>query len=169
MVAAGDSLLIRLAGPADTAALAELVRALMRFEGKHEAEHVTPATVAGWMEGPEPHIEALLAESAGAAVGYLAFYRAFSLFKGGPVLLVENLYVAEPARGRGVGRRLLAAAADEARRRGFGRIELHVRSDNAETRAFYERVGFSAPGETVYRIEDAALARLAQDDRRNDR
>ncbi|MGF1612062.1 MAG: GNAT family N-acetyltransferase [Kiloniellales bacterium] len=161
---AADSLAIRLAGPADTAALAGLVRGLLQFERYGKQEHVTPEAVAAWIGGAAPAIEVLLAEQAGSAVGYLAFYRAFSLFRGGPVLLVENLYVAEEARGRGVGRRLLAAAAAEAEKRGYGRIELHVRADNPESRAFYRRVGFFEPGEAVCRIEDTALARLARED-----
>jgi ribosomal protein S18 acetylase RimI-like enzyme len=167
-MAAADKPLVRPAGPADAADLAGLVRGLLRFEGYGKLEHVTPEAVASWIAGPAPAIEVLLAELAGSAVGYLAFYRAFSLFRGGPVLLVENLYVDETARGRGVGRHLLAAAAAEAARRGYGRIELHVRADNPDSRAFYRRLGFFEPGEAVCRIEDAALARLAREGHQED-
>lgn len=155
------SIVVRTARPDDAEALASLIRALARHEGKRNLEHVSTEAVADWAFGPEPVFEALIAEVDGQPAGYLAFYRAFSFFKGGPALLVENLFVAESRRGHGIGRRLIAAAAAEARRRDHVRLELNVRSDSLAARAFYERLGFFAPGETVYRIEDRALATLA--------
>lgn len=151
---------IRPATGQDGPVLATLVAALAAFEGKASP---TPdaRTLAGWLEAEPPPFEVLLAESGGEAVGYLAFYRAFSLFKPGPVLLVENLYVDEAARGTGVGRALLAEAAAEALRRGWRRLELNVRADNPSLAA-YRALGFEAPGESVQRLEDAALTALAE-------
>ena len=157
----GAILKVRPAASADAGGLATLVRGLLDYEGKRQAAHVTPETVAGWLNGPDPVFEALVATLDEALVGYLAFYRAFSLFKGGPVFLVETLYVADAARGLGAGRALMAAAAREAQRRGFVRMELHVSDDNAAAKAFYQAIGLNAPGEAVLRIEDTALERLA--------
>jgi GNAT superfamily N-acetyltransferase len=111
-------------------------------------------------------VEMLLAEADGSgtggrALGYLAFYRAFSLFRPGPVMLVENVYVVPNARGTGVGKHLLAAAARTALDRGWGRLELNVAGDNAGADAAYQALGFNAPGESVRRVEDAALRTLA--------
>ena len=50
------------------------------------------------------------------------------------------------ARGRGLGRRLIAAAIDAARKRGFERIELDVFASNTRARALYERIGFAEEG-----------------------
>lgn len=161
MTQAAVNVAIRKAKPEDADSLVDLVRGLAAFEGKADVSHISVEAVTAWTFGPDPACEILLAERGDHAVGYLAFYRAFSLFKGGPVLLVENVYVTEAVRRQGVGRRLIAAAACEAERRGFPRIELHVRADNRETRAFYESLGFHAPGEAVYRIEDDALLSLA--------
>lgn len=161
---AGAPLVVRPAGPDDAEALAPLVRALARFDGKDDVSHLTPARVADWLSGPAPAFDAVIALADGRALGYAAFYRAFSLYKGSPVMLLENLYVSEAARKRGVGRQLVAAVAAEARRRGYPRMELHVTVSNRPTRAFYERIGLVAPGEAVYRIEDRALAQLAEED-----
>jgi len=152
---------VRPAAPADVEALVALVRGLAYHEGKAAAAHVTPAALSAWMFGADPAFEALLAALDGRPVGYLAFYQGFSLFRGERVLLVENLYVEEDARGYGVGRRLLAAAAAEAGRRGLGRLEINVRSTSRAARAFYERLGITAAGESVYRAEDEALAAIA--------
>jgi GNAT superfamily N-acetyltransferase len=159
-----SSIIIRHAEPEDAEALAGLVRELATHEGKHRLEHVTPKTIASWAFGPEPAFNALLALVNERPAGYLAFYPAFSFFKGGRVLLVENLYVAETARGLGLGRRLMAAAAREAVERGYLRMELNVRAESPMAKAFYTKCGLAPPGEMVYRIEDEALRRLADSD-----
>jgi GNAT superfamily N-acetyltransferase len=153
---------VRPAAPEDAGALAPLVAGLMVEEGKMGAPP-TPDQLADWLAGPAPMVEVLLAEDTdGRALGYLAFYRAFSLFRPGPVMLVENVYVVPTARGTGVGKRLLAAAARVARERGWGRLELNVADDNAGADAAYAALGFTAPGESVRRVEDDGLRALAE-------
>lgn len=159
---------VRRATRGDAGDLAALVRGLASHEGARDLDHITEARVAEWCFGPDPVCEVLVAEQDDRLVGYLAYYRAFSLFQGGALMLVENIYVVDHARLTGAGRRLMIAAAGEAARRGWRRIELHVRNANAETRAFYERIGFVSPGESVYRIENEALVALAQVDRAQD-
>jgi len=151
---------IREAGPEDSATLAAMVAELARWEGK-AAPPASAAQLRDWLAADTPPFRVLLALRDGEALGYLAFYQAFSLFKPGPVLLVENIYVRPEARGAGVGRGLLARAAVEARRRGWTRMELNVSQHNTQADAMYAAVGFSAPGEAVRRIEGDALARLA--------
>ena len=56
---------------------------------------------------------------------------------------LEDMFVREDARGRGVGAALLEAAITRARDRGCRRIELDVNERNPEALALYERVGFA--------------------------
>ncbi|MEJ6396839.1 GNAT family N-acetyltransferase [Yoonia sp. 208BN28-4] len=58
--------------------------------------------------------------------------------------LMDGIFVAPEARGRGVGTALLHAIYDEARKRGFHHIRLDVISTNPRARALYEREGFVA-------------------------
>ena len=152
---------VRRAGLADAEALARLLAAFLQEEGKGPDEAVKAAELARWLAPPAPRFQALIGLQARRPCGYLAYYGAFSLFKPGPVLLVENIYVEPAARRSGLGQRLMAAAAAEGQRLGFQRLELHVRADSEKAGAFYESLGMAAAGEAVYRIEDGDLARLA--------
>ncbi|HEV8035281.1 GNAT family N-acetyltransferase [Yoonia sp.] len=56
--------------------------------------------------------------------------------------LMDGLFVAPEARGRGVGTALLDAIVDEARRRGFDQVRLDVVDTNPRAKALYRHVGF---------------------------
>ncbi|WP_161958690.1 GNAT family N-acetyltransferase [Ferruginivarius sediminum] len=152
---------VRRAEPADAATLAAMLAELATSEGK-TVPPASEAQLAEWLGGDDPPFHALIAGRGGADLGYLVFYRTFSLFKATPVLLVENIYVRHTARGLGVGRKLLTAAAGEAAARGWRRLELNVRAENDSAAGFYRRLGFTKPGEEVRRLEDEALEALAE-------
>ncbi|SFS02478.1 ribosomal-protein-alanine N-acetyltransferase [Agrococcus baldri] len=59
---------------------------------------------------------------------------------------VQTIAVVEEARGRGIGRALLAELLIEAERRGVRELFLEVRADNPVARALYESVGFGEIG-----------------------
>jgi len=56
--------------------------------------------------------------------------------------LLDGICVAQEARSRGIGSRLLAAIEAEAVRRGYHAVRLEVIDDNWRARALYERLGF---------------------------
>jgi ribosomal-protein-alanine acetyltransferase len=67
----------------------------------------------------------------------LVFFRA-----GTQVARLYSLATAPQARGRGVGRRLLAALERKVRERGLTRLRLEVRTDNAGAIGLYEKAGY---------------------------
>jgi len=64
---------------------------------------------------------------------------------------VSNIAVLPEWRGRGLGKEILLAAAEEARAAGARRIVLDVEGHNEAARAFYARLGFHR--ESEFRIE----------------
>ncbi|MCK7615287.1 GNAT family N-acetyltransferase [Roseibium sediminicola] len=62
-------------------------------------------------------------------------------------LLMDGIFVAEEARGQGVGSALLEAVCAQARERGLARVRLDVINTNPRARALYERAGFKAVSE----------------------
>lgn len=62
-------------------------------------------------------------------------------------LLMDGIFVAETARGQGIGGTLLKAIGEEARQRSLSRVRLDVIDTNPRAKALYERSGFKAVGE----------------------
>ena len=77
----------------------------------------------------------------GKIVGYALFYAGYDVDTASRGVHLADLFVAESARRRGVGRALVAAVARECRRTGGAWIAWFVQRDNREARAFYRALG----------------------------
>lgn len=160
----------RHAGPEDMANVLRMIRELARFEMAEDEVRATEADLLRDGFGRRPRFEVLLAETVGIPtgvaetsepIGFALFFHTYSTWEGRPGLYVEDLYVAERARGLGAGRRLLAALAALALARDCRRLELSVLHWNP-ARDFYAALGFGPLSEwRPYRLAGAALARLA--------
>jgi ribosomal protein S18 acetylase RimI-like enzyme len=90
--------------------------------------------------------DVLVAEVDGAVAGYVKLGRPTPLASNAHVVDIRGLAVDPGAQGRGVGRALLEAAAQEAARRGARRLTLRVLGPNERARALYESCGFVVEG-----------------------
>lgn len=78
----------------------------------------------------------------GRALGFTQLYPSFSSVSMRQIWILNDLYVAEDARRRGVGVRLLRAARDHARQTGAVRLALSTAVTNTKAQALYERDGW---------------------------
>lgn len=81
------------------------------------------------------------ARSEGRLVGYACLYWHFSSLEAVETLLMNDLYVSEEARGGGVGRALIEAAAEVARERGVPFVEWSTAPDNHTAQRLYDSTG----------------------------
>lgn len=156
---------IRFAEPADVGVLLRFVRELAHYERAPAAVVATEEDLRRHGFGPERQFEAILAFVDGEPAGCALFHSRFSTWLGKPGMYLEDLYVAEAARGLGIGRRLMARLAAIAIERGWGRIDFQVLDWNP-ARDFYHRLGMDHLDEWLrYGADAAALRRLAAEDR----
>jgi GNAT superfamily N-acetyltransferase len=158
-------LTIRSATVADVPLILDLIRGLAEYERLPHEVVATEALLRETLFGPAPGAEVLLAELDGESAGFALFFHNFSTFLGRRGLYLEDLFVRPAARGRGVGRALLARLAAIARQRGCGRFEWSVLDWNEPAIGFYRSLGAVPMDDwTVYRVAGPALDRLAAED-----
>jgi GNAT superfamily N-acetyltransferase len=96
-----------------------------------------------------------------AIVGLATLFRLFPGRAVQPSCWLKELYVAKAARGQGVGASLMRACAGHVRGMGATRLDWTTATANGGARRFYEGLGGFALDAVVYRLEGAALDRLA--------
>ncbi len=89
----------------------------------------------------EPSADGLLLaarDEGGVILGYACLYWHFSSLQALETVLMNDLYVAPEARGRGIGRALIEATATVARARGAAWVEWSTAPDNHTAQLLYD-------------------------------
>ncbi|KAJ0262336.1 acetyltransferase NATA1-like [Hirschfeldia incana] len=73
--------------------------------------------------------------------GFVLFFPNYSSFLAKPGFYIEDIFVREPYRRKGLGSMLLTAVAKQAVKMGYGRVEWVVLDWNANAIRFYEQMG----------------------------
>jgi GNAT superfamily N-acetyltransferase len=81
------------------------------------------------------------ARADGELVGYACLYWHFSSLEAVETVLMNDLFVAAEARGKGAGRALIEASADVARERGAPYVEWATAPDNRTAQRLYDSTG----------------------------
>jgi len=157
------TLTIRFATSRDADTIVRFIRGLAKYEREPGAVEATPAQIRAQMESTDPPFECLLAEFEGEAVAFALFFRNYSTWRGRPGLYLEDIFVREEYRGRGVGGALMRRLAQIAVEREYGRVEWSVLNWNTPAQSFYREYG-ARPLDTwtIWRLEGDALARAAR-------
>jgi len=154
--------MIRPATPDDVPIIAKLIRDLAEYERLLDRCVLQESDLREHLFGERKYAEVILAEDAGAVVGFALFFHNYSTFRGKPGIYLEDLFVVPEARGKGHGKALLVALARLAVERNCCRVEWSVLNWNTPSIDFYRSLGAVPMDEwTVYRLTDAALAKLA--------
>lgn len=135
-----DGVAVRAARRDDAAALTTLIEALNRHE-EDPVEHMTLEHVQADLFGVEPWLEGVIAERDGEAVGYALFHRTYETAYAARGLYVQDLFVSEGARGRGVGGALVTAVTRRAIELGASFLWWTSKSWNRSAHAAYAAWG----------------------------
>jgi GNAT superfamily N-acetyltransferase len=158
-----DTPTLRRAAAADGAAYIELVRGLARFEELEPPDDAAAARLLEHAFGPRPRYELCVVELGGELVAYAVYFETYSTFRALPSLYLEDVFVREDARGRGIGTSILRHLAQLAVERGCGRFEWSVLDWNERAQGFYRSLGARVMSDwQLCRVDGAALASLAR-------
>ncbi len=155
-----QELAIRPAAEQDASILLSLIKELAVFEKLADKVFNSEDAVRETLFGPKAYAEAEIAYWDDEPAGMVIFFHNYSTFLGKPGLYIEDLFVREKFRGRGIGKALFLECARLARERNCGRMEWVVLDWNP-ARVFYEKMGAYPLTEwVIYRMDEDAIENL---------
>jgi GNAT superfamily N-acetyltransferase len=149
---------VREAGAADVEAVASAVESLLlELVGRRPERSILETEVRALLDDPEGG-SVLIAEADGDVVGVLSASWQRAIHVPGIFATIQDLWVDEAWRSRGVGAELVEAIASQARARGVSRLEVGLPRETfaaiASTESFYRRNGFEHLGPRMRRLLD---------------
>jgi len=159
-----DDVVVRPAAAADTPLVLDYIKELARFEELEDQVTATATTLQAKVfpqapSAPRPRV--LLLEVNGQAAGFVLYFFNFSTFVGKNGIYIEDLYVREAYRGRGLGKLLLTRLCHLAVEQDCGRIEWWCLDWNTKAIDFYLKLGAEQMRDwTVYRLNRDTIEQL---------
>jgi GNAT superfamily N-acetyltransferase len=135
-----EKMLIRPLEIADEAAWRRLWAGYLAFYKRVLDPEITAATWRRLLDPVGSGMVGRVAVLDGAVVGILHAVIHPNTWSIVPVCYLEDLYVGADVRGRGVGRALIEALAEEGRHAGWLRIYWRTAADNATAQALYDKL-----------------------------
>lgn len=156
---------IRPAAIADVPLLRTLIRELAEFERELNLCTIEETDLARDGFGENPKFRALIAEQEAQPVGYALFFDYYSSWSGS-ALFLEDIYVRERFRSKGIGKALLASVARLAVQEHCYGVHWEVLDWNKKAINLYEQLGaefreqwrpFMLTDEPLHRLAEKAL------------
>lgn len=153
---------IRVATVRDVPLIFAFVSELAAFESLSHEVAADETTLAGALFSKNPRVFSEIAEYGGAPAGFILWFYTFSSFAGRHGIWIEDLYVRENFRGKGIGAALLHQVARRCAEEKLGRLEWSVLDWNEKAIRFYRLTGARLMSEwRICRLDGTALTAFA--------
>jgi GNAT superfamily N-acetyltransferase len=153
---------IRFAEEKDAALILQFIKELAAYEKMSDDVIATIKDIEETIF-EKSYAEVVICEYDESPAGFCLFFHNYSTFLGKPGLYIEDLYVKESFRGKGLGKLLLKFMAHLAVERNCGRLEWSCLDWNKPSIDFYIAQGAKAMNDwTVYRVSGEQLKELAE-------
>ncbi|MBM3547985.1 MAG: GNAT family N-acetyltransferase [Alphaproteobacteria bacterium] len=131
---------IRNAVVSDVPMLMTMMRELAIYDGIADGLETNEDLLRRDGFGASPQFRAVVAEIAGETAGFVSYFERYSTWKGGMHIAVDDVFVREPFRAKGVGKAMMQNIRGIAVAKGCNlRWEAEVANEKA--RGFYEKLG----------------------------
>lgn len=138
----------------DVDELVPLMRAYCHFYAVSVADDEMRALAMALIADPDNEgVQLLARDSDGHGAGFATVFWSWSTVNACRIGVMNDLFVAEDARGRGVAEQLVAACRAECARRGAKRLVWQTAPENRRARAVYDRIGAGAATWVEYVLE----------------
>ena len=162
MDAVNENYKIRLAELDDVPEIFVLIKELADYERLLDEVVATEELLEETLFGENSNAEVLLAYNVNQVLGFALYFHTFSTFLGRPGIYLEDLFVREFARGKGIGEALLRRLAQFTMEMEGGRLEWAVLDWNEPAISFYKKMGAVPLDEwTTFRVTGENLKELA--------
>jgi GNAT superfamily N-acetyltransferase len=138
-----------------------LIGGLARYERATPPDDAAKERLETDALSADPPFRAYVAYIGKRPVGYIIHYCTYSTYDGRRIFFLEDIFVTEDARKRGVGKDLFLFCLGEAKRTGCSELQWAVLAWNEDAIGFYERMGGSRLDLHVYSIEEKDFDKTA--------
>ena len=129
-------------GASDVNDLLPLMRAYCDFYQVAPNDEDLIALATALVEDPDHEgVQLIARDTAGQGAGFATVYWTWSTTSAARIGVMNDLFVAEHARGQGLADRLIDECRTETARRGARRLTWQTAPDNLRAQAVYERLG----------------------------
>ena len=128
-------------GSDDLDALIPLMREYCDFYEVSPSEDALRGLAKALIEDPDGAGVQLLAREDGGAAGFATIFWSYSTLSATAIGIMNDLFVAPAARGRGIGAALIRACEAECAARGVPILEWQTAPSNARAQSVYDRFG----------------------------
>lgn len=154
---------IRTASREDVPLILDAIKGLAAYEKMSEEVVATEEILEEWLFDKKK-ATVLLADYEGAPAGFALYFTNFSTFLGRAGLYLEDLFVKEELRGKGIGTALLKRLASIAKEEGYGRFEWVCLDWNTPSINYYLAIGAKPQDEwTIYRMDQKRLSEFSEE------
>lgn len=130
-----------------------LIEGLAKFENLAPPDNAAKKRLKRDALSKNPRCEAYLGKLSSRYVAYVIVYFTYSSFRALPTLYLEDIFVLEEYRRRGIGQAMFHFCVKRAKKEGCGRIEFTVLDWNESAQRFYEKNNAEKTDWSFYRID----------------
>jgi GNAT superfamily N-acetyltransferase len=156
-----QNLQIRPADEADVPVILDFIRRLAKYERRPQDVTATEGQIRETLFGVRPAADVLLAYWESECAGFAVFFGTYSTFGAQPGIYLEDVYVKEHLRGKGIGSALMRRVAEISAERGGHQMVWSVLDWNESAIRYYKNMGAEqVTGAIKMNLKGAAFDRL---------